>query len=471
MNILIVNYNTQNLTNACIKSINKHVENARIYVFDNSDIDKFINNFSNVTVLDNTEGQIINFDKWLEGFPERKKSPIGSGNNYASSKHCVSVQKAIDLIDDNIILMDSDVLIKKDINDLWDESCIYVGEYEHNKWHDKRLMPFLCFINVKLCKQYGIKYFDENRIVGLTSEGEKYDTGCSFYVDSEKYKHKEVNIFDYIVHFAQGSWKRKNLNTEKWIEMYKNLWCENINNNNINIFICTHKDFVPNVHNDVYKIINAREIDPKLPLKDNFYSELYQFKYVADNLELPEYVGFCHYRRYLSFLDDIPDIDNIFSEYDAICSEPLMLKINVKEHYNNFHNIEDMFIIGGIIADKYPSYCNAWHNFINGNILIPYNMFIMKREDFKEYVDFIFSILDEYLKIVGTDINKRIYDNFEKYIKDFYPNDSVEYQYRIGGYIAERLTNLFMMHKFKKIKTYQVIVTEDKYNENKKDNP
>jgi hypothetical protein len=56
-----------------------------------------------------------------------------------------------------------------------------------------------------------------------------------------------------------------------------------------------------------------------------------------------------------------------------------------------------------------------------------------------------------------------IYDNYEKYIKNFYPNNTVEYQYRIGGYTAERLSNLFMMHKFKKIKTYPVIVTEDKY--------
>jgi hypothetical protein len=111
-----------------------------------------------------------------------------------------------------------------------------------------------------------------------------------------------------------------------------------------------------------------------------------------------------------------------------------------------------------------------WKNFINGNILIPYNMFIMKREDFKEYIDFIFSILDEYLKIVGTDINKRIESNKDKYLKKFYPNNTVEYQYRIGGYIAERLTNLFMMHKFKKIKTYPVIVTEDKYKQRKKDN-
>ena len=465
INVLIVNYNTQKLTTACIKSINKHTPGANIYVFDNSDKEPFVNEFENVKVIDNTGGQIINFNEWLKNFPEHEKSPIGSGNNYASSKHCASVQKAIDIIGDNVILMDSDVLIKRDISEIWDEECIYVGGYEHNRWHDKRLMPFICFINVNMCKKYGIKYFDENRIVGLTVNGEKYDTGCSFYVDSEKYKHKEINIFDYIKHFAQGSWKRKNLNFEKWLEINKNLWAENYNCN-INIFICTHKNFEPIVNSSVYKIINAKEINNDTApngLKGSFYSELMAYKYIAENLKLPKYVGFCSYRKYFSFLDDIPNMDEIFSEYDAVCSKPKVLKTNVKLQYSYCHNIEDLYIVGGIIADKYPQYANIWKNFINGNILIPYNMFIMKREDFKEYIDFIFSILDEYLKIVGTDINKRIDGNKDKYLKKFYPNDTVEYQYRIGGYIAERITNIFMMHKFKKIKTYPVIVTEDKY--------
>ena len=91
-------------------------------------------------------------------------------------------------------------------------------------------------------------------------------------------------------------------------------------------------------------------------------------------------------------------------------------------------------------------------------------MFIMKREDFKEYIKFVTEILNEYIKIVGTDINKRIYDNIEKYVKRFKPNNTVEYQYRIGGYLGERLTNLFLMSKFTKMKTYPVIVTENKYN-------
>jgi len=115
------------------------------------------------------------------------------------------------------------------------------------------------------------------------------------------------------------------------------------------------------------------------------------------------------------------------------------------------------------LADKYPSYCDAWHSFLNGHIFIPYNMFIMKSEDFKEYIKFIFDVLDEYVKIVGTDIKKRIEDNKEKYLKVFYPNDTVDYQYRIGGYLGERLTNLFLITHFKRLKTYPIIITENKY--------
>lgn len=250
----------------------------------------------------------------------------------------------------------------------------------------------------------------------------------------------------------------------------------NEQNNNVNIFIGTQKTFTPAVKNNAYKIIvGNHEIENNSNLElikckhdsildDRFYSELYMLDYISKNVELPQYVGFCHNRRYFSFLDDIPNMDEIFSEYDAICAKPKIFEASVKEQYAFYHNIEDLYIIGGIIAEKYPEQANMWKNFINGNIFIPYNMFIMKREDFKEYIDFIFSILDEYLKIVGTDINKRIDDNKDKYLKNFYPNNTVEYQYRIGGYIAERLTNLFMMYKFKKIKTYPVMVTENKYN-------
>ena len=253
--------------------------------------------------------------------------------------------------------------------------------------------------------------------------------------------------------------------------------------NNVNIFIGTQKTFEPKVTDKRYKIIVGNheiENNSKLELieckhdsvlDDTFYSELYMLDYVSKNVELKKYTGFCHNRKYFDFLDNIPNLDEVFKEYDCISAKPIIYKASIKEDYMRCHNIEDLYIIGGIIADKYPEHANMWHNFINGSIFIPYNMFIMKSEDFKEYIKFIFYILDEYVKIVGTDIEKRIIDNAEKYIKYSYPNNSRQYQYRIGGYLGERLTNLFILTHFKKIKTYPVIVTEDKYNENKKDSP
>lgn len=237
-------------------------------------------------------------------------------------------------------------------------------------------------------------------------------------------------------------------------------------NNYLDIFICTHKNFTPIIKSDVYKIIDSRTIKPNLPLDNKFYSELHHFKHVCDNVKLKKYVGFCHYRRYFDFLDNIPSMNEIFSKYDCITSYPIELGTTVRQQYAQCHNIEDMEIVEDIIKDKYTDYYDMCELFLNGTLLVPYNMFIMKSKDFKEYCEFIFCILDEYLNVVGTDINKRIEDNKDKYLKDYYPNNTVEYQYRIGGYLAERLTNIFLMKKFKKMKIYNVIITEDKYNEN-----
>lgn len=243
----------------------------------------------------------------------------------------------------------------------------------------------------------------------------------------------------------------------------------------LNIFIGTYKSFKPSVSNESYKIIVGNheiENDSKLELinckcdsklDDTFYSEIYMLKWISENYELKDYVGYCHYRKYFSFMDEIPNMDEIFEKYDAIVAKPLMYKTNVKEQYSSCHNIEDLYIIGGILADKYPEYCNTWHKFLNNKIFFPYNMFIMKRDDFKEYITFIYDVLDEYLKIVGTDIIKRIGNNVEKYLKKQYPNNTIDYQYRIGGYLAERLTNLFIITHFKKLQAYPVKITEDKY--------
>lgn len=251
---------------------------------------------------------------------------------------------------------------------------------------------------------------------------------------------------------------------------------------NVDIFVGTYKDVNPPLTNKAYKIIvGNHEIknnsklelikcgDDKDVLDDRFYSEIYMLrKLVENNYPFKDYVGFCHYRKLFSFMDKIPDIDECFKTCDAIIGKPISQKKGVGYQYALCHNFDDLKLIGEIIKDKYPEYFDTYKNVLLREELIPYNMFIMKKEDFLKYMEFINGILDEFVKIIGTDIEQHIENNKDKYLKKYYPNSEVDYQYRIGGYLAERITNIFLFKNMKKIKAYPVKITEGKYKNEEK---
>lgn len=232
----------------------------------------------------------------------------------------------------------------------------------------------------------------------------------------------------------------------------------------LNIYITTYKDFTPIVKNPVYKILDARDYrNEKDLLDDRFFSEI--FMYSKLKVE-SEYVGFCHYRKYWGFLDDIPNIDEIFEKYDAITLKPFGLRRNVKDQYGLCHNPEDMDIVQDIIYNDYKDYKEDFDAVMKGNTFFPCNMFIMKASDFEEYREFIWGVLQKFVEKVGTNIDNRIRRKKNKYIKSFYPNNTISYQYRIGGYLAERLTNVFFCKKFRKVRTYDMVLSEGKYGYN-----
>ena len=242
-NICIIHYNTPVLTAHLVKSINKHTPGTKIYIFDNSDKNPFINSFDNVTVFDNTKGQIINFDQWLKKYPNREKSG-GKANNWGSAKHAYSVEKCMELIKEPFVLFDSDVLVKKDFSILFDEIVCYKGEVIHQPGTNnriKRVLPYVCFINTPMCKAKGIHYFDENYMHGLRFKGnsDNYDTGGALYILTEQKKglHREIKVADYIVHYGNGSWvsaaekmkRPKHMPAVEWLNKYKDLWSD-VNN-------------------------------------------------------------------------------------------------------------------------------------------------------------------------------------------------------------------------------------------------
>lgn len=237
------------------------------------------------------------------------------------------------------------------------------------------------------------------------------------------------------------------------------------NNKNLDIFICSHKPFQSSLKSNTYKVINSTDInnDTWNGLKGSFYSEIMTYFYIDENYELKDYVGFCQYRRYWGFNDNIPDMNELFLGCNVIVPKPIDLHMSVREQYASCHNVEDLDLMGDIIKKKFPTYSDVWHFFLNGHFMFPWNMFIMKKEDFKEYIKFMKVCLDEYVNIVGKDIEKRIGENKDKYFKNMYPQNEMWYQYRIGGYLAERLSNLWILMNCKKKKILDAYETNNKY--------
>jgi hypothetical protein len=224
--VVIIHYNTQELTEAAIKSLNKTTKGCQVIVFDNSDRKPFVNKFDNVTYIDNTKGQIINFTEWLNSFPNK----VRTNNDWASAKHCYSIHWFVKMRKNPFVLMDSDVLLKQDITALWDEKFAYIGEIHKNEKrlgeiHD-RLYPYLCFVNVRMMKEHGVTFYNPEKTYALTDKipGTGYDTGAWFVEDcaSHNLPFKEITLSDYIVHLKAGSWKKKD--AELWLRQNKDLW-------------------------------------------------------------------------------------------------------------------------------------------------------------------------------------------------------------------------------------------------------
>lgn len=220
--ILIVNYNTTFATQCLIKSINKNVKDTYIYVFDNSDKEKFVNIFDNVEVFDNTNGDIINFTEIIKQYhPEYTHK---TDSTFASFEHCISIQKAIELIDDNFVLIDSDVLITNDFSHMYQEDKITVGWKQ--TWGD-RICPVLQYINVKMCKEHNISYYNDNIIDSQKNERKNYDTGSYFteQIRNNNLPFEDIYIFYYVIHYGGGS---RDLEYEisliDWCYAYKSLW-------------------------------------------------------------------------------------------------------------------------------------------------------------------------------------------------------------------------------------------------------
>lgn len=222
---------------------------------------------------------------------------------------------------------------------------------------------------------------------------------------------------------------------------------------NLDIFVCSFSDFSCPVKNPSYRVVDSRLLNKIYKINNCFddkdVGEIYHICFVKNFVDLKDYVGICHYRRFFDFMDNIPDLDSLFQTHDIILLSPEIYRPTTKSQYAGCHNIEDIDIAEQIIKNKFPDYYDSFIKFFNQQKFFPCNMFIMRKEDFINYVEFIESFIKEWANVVGTNMRQRVIDNKKKY-------GDVEYQSRLLGFVLERLTNVYIFNHFKNEKCFNM---------------
>lgn len=251
----------------------------------------------------------------------------------------------------------------------------------------------------------------------------------------------------------------------------------------VKIFVVTHKENPP-LKNDLFipLQVGTKECISKNIIRDNTldnianknsnYCELTAAYWIWKNYNQSEYVGICHYRRYLNFYNPFynlkpssqkkikladfkktkifnkdPEIlqkkiTSILNKFDIIICKPYNLKKGtITKNYCDDHRKEDWDLTKKIIAEKHSEYKESIVKYLdNGKLFHNGNMMICSKEKFDAYHAWLFSIL------------------FELETKIEIPKE--QYQARLFGFISERLLNLYVYHnnfKIKSVPSYRII--------------
>ena len=199
------------------------------------------------------------------------------------------------------------------------------------------------------------------------------------------------------------------------------------------------------------------------------YCELTAIYWVWKNIEKykeSDYIGFMHYRRHLRFNNEnVPtdkyglihydkidgqyikenslfrkDIENLIRDYDVVVAEKWDVRNvgskNLLDHYKSsspYLKIKDYNCALGILKQQHPEYKDAIESFNNDYFGYFTNIFIMKKDVFIEYCNWLFPILNEF--DLKSDVS--LYNLQE---------------YRVDGYISEWLFGIWLKYNENKMK-------------------
>ncbi len=221
----------------------------------------------------------------------------------------------------------------------------------------------------------------------------------------------------------------------------------------IKVFINTHKDYEFPLHDDYIPLhVGSSLTSLKLPIqrddngknisdKNGEFCELTGIFWAWKNTDY-EYYGFCHYRRYFclndnhlvlkdSIIANPESLQEKFKKYSILLPKKRNYFIeSIRSHYINAHHEDDLTLIESIIKKKFKDYAHSYEKVMSGTTISLFNMFVMKKTDFRNYCEWLFKILD----IFELERNNQ--------------NDYKDYQKRVFGFLSERLLNVWVLKNF-----------------------
>lgn len=225
------------------------------------------------------------------------------------------------------------------------------------------------------------------------------------------------------------------------------------------------------ISDEVFSDMIGDDTGENVSVENNKYNELSAQYWVWKNYEQaenPDYIGFMHYRRQFIFDPELNHLQytwlpgakfyfvkEIYPNYiqhfsqdkilpylngnpDCIAFEkvnifPISKQRDMKHHFYNglpAQKEENFNILEKVVKENYPEYAQTFEEFKNGTEMYCCNSFIMPKELFFEYSEFLFGVL----KRVNELVDSSKYDQKE---------------IRFLGFMGEYLLSVFLFQKQK----------------------
>jgi hypothetical protein len=172
-----------------------------------------------------------------------------------------------------------------------------------------------------------------------------------------------------------------------------------------------------------------------ISLKNPNYCELTGLYWAWKNLQA-DYIGLVHYRRHFTVTGakeskqerviTQPQMEAVLNKTDVILPKPRNYFIETNySQYAHAHHAEDLDTTRAILEERHPQYLAAYDSVMQKTVGHRFNMFVMKKDKFDSYCQWLFAVLFE--------LERRL--DISQYSK----NDV-----RVFGFVSERLLDVWL---------------------------